>query len=681
MFYNSASVHRSRIRKRTNAPVWSESFEVFVCDYTRDKFKFFVQNQRDVVRHTLLGELELSVKEMVGLSSPSSTSKCEWWSLRNAESGKIRLTFSFKEMRLDHKVEQVGCSKFVPSIGVARVCVVEASDLKNLEALRHSDPYVKLFYGGHERAKTHVIDNNLNPIWNETHYILIQNSAQKGILAKGVGDAVGTIGFELYDYNNLQSDKFMGHHKFELKNWSASEASVQLSTDESELISPAIASIKQITAPSTDKSELISSAIASGNPSTEVNKLNILLVDEWVPLVSKDASTTRKNAAKLGQLHYQIEYLSIIEPEAAISEVKRLDHLTQPASNVSHSHVKDETKAVSQTNAVSCDARGSAGIFVLAVQLIHFESDVEENNDAFYYLEFIDISNSLYSNESSELFDHSVAVFEQNVTGNGRNATMMRKRPSADFEKLTNSKLSLDFGSLKLLFRTRFFKRSESDDFSQMLEVFCKESKVAKMMVLLKCQSFSETSNARSSRSNSMFYSEDSSLGRVAKVQKDQIIGKQIISFFELQDTIARDEESKSTIKISKLTVDGPPMPPADIPTHCRPFVLQSIFKPSTATANSILSTESASAETEPIVATFDLLFDFKPIFLSEKYLTTERELSEFDAGHLHVNLLKATHLPAVDSSGTSDPFCIFKINNVRLHRSKTVMKNVNPVW
>ena len=45
--------------------------------------------------------------------------------------------------------------------------VVSASNLKNLERIGKSDPYVKLKFQGQEK-KTKVVDNNLNPEWGET---------------------------------------------------------------------------------------------------------------------------------------------------------------------------------------------------------------------------------------------------------------------------------------------------------------------------------------------------------------------------------------------------------------------------------------------------------------------------------------------------------------------------------
>lgn len=45
--------------------------------------------------------------------------------------------------------------------------VVRATELKNMEMVGKSDPYVRLFVRVLFKTKTTVKDNNLNPVWNE----------------------------------------------------------------------------------------------------------------------------------------------------------------------------------------------------------------------------------------------------------------------------------------------------------------------------------------------------------------------------------------------------------------------------------------------------------------------------------------------------------------------------------
>ena len=48
---------------------------------------------------------------------------------------------------------------------------------------------------------------------------------------------------------------------------------------------------------------------------------------------------------------------------------------------------------------------------------------------------------------------------------------------------------------------------------------------------------------------------------------------------------------------------------------------------------------------------------------------------------HLHVVLRNGRGLSAKDSSGTSDPYCKFYWRNKQVYKSKTIDKDLNPVW
>ncbi|MBA0679296.1 hypothetical protein Goari_011072 [Gossypium aridum] len=59
--------------------------------------------------------------------------------------------------------------------GKLTVTVVKANDLKNLEMIGKSDPYVVVHIRPLFKIKTKVIENNLNPIWNETFELIAED--------------------------------------------------------------------------------------------------------------------------------------------------------------------------------------------------------------------------------------------------------------------------------------------------------------------------------------------------------------------------------------------------------------------------------------------------------------------------------------------------------------------------
>lgn len=67
-------------------------------------------------------------------------------------------------------------------VGKAIVTVVKATDLKNMELVGKSDPYVVVHIRPLFKVKTKVKDNNLNPVWNETFELIAEDKETQSIL-------------------------------------------------------------------------------------------------------------------------------------------------------------------------------------------------------------------------------------------------------------------------------------------------------------------------------------------------------------------------------------------------------------------------------------------------------------------------------------------------------------------
>lgn len=88
--------------------------------------------------------------------------------------------------------------------GKLTITIVKASALKNLEMIGKSDPYVVLYIRPMLKVKTKVIDNNLNPIWDETFELIVEDKETQSVI------------FEVYDEDNVQHDKKLGVAKLML---------------------------------------------------------------------------------------------------------------------------------------------------------------------------------------------------------------------------------------------------------------------------------------------------------------------------------------------------------------------------------------------------------------------------------------------------------------------------------
>ncbi|KAJ3678462.1 hypothetical protein LUZ60_002265 [Juncus effusus] len=89
--------------------------------------------------------------------------------------------------------------------GQLSVTVLKANNLINADTLGKSDPYVKLYVRQMFKVKTKVIDNNLNPEWNEQFVIIAEDKETQFLV------------FEVYDEDNVQADKMLGVARIPLK--------------------------------------------------------------------------------------------------------------------------------------------------------------------------------------------------------------------------------------------------------------------------------------------------------------------------------------------------------------------------------------------------------------------------------------------------------------------------------
>ncbi|PVH32947.1 hypothetical protein PAHAL_9G530300 [Panicum hallii] len=88
--------------------------------------------------------------------------------------------------------------------GKLTVTVVRAESLKNKELIGKSDPYVVLFIRPMFREKTSVIDDNLNPQWNETFELISEDKETQALI------------LEVFDEDKMKQDKRLGIAKLPL---------------------------------------------------------------------------------------------------------------------------------------------------------------------------------------------------------------------------------------------------------------------------------------------------------------------------------------------------------------------------------------------------------------------------------------------------------------------------------
>ncbi|XP_008407232.1 synaptotagmin-2-like isoform X2 [Poecilia reticulata] len=182
----------TKVHKKTLNPVFNETF-VFKAPYEELGGKILMMSVYDYDRfskHDVIGEVKIPMNT-IDLGRPIE----EWRDLESADQEE------------PEKLGDICISlRYVPTAGKLTVCILEAKNLKKMDACGLSDPYVKiqLLQGGKrlKKKKTTVKKNTLNPYYNESFSFEIPLEQMQKILVVitvfdydkiGKNDAIGKI--------------------------------------------------------------------------------------------------------------------------------------------------------------------------------------------------------------------------------------------------------------------------------------------------------------------------------------------------------------------------------------------------------------------------------------------------------------------------------------------------------
>ncbi|XP_073028739.1 calcium-dependent lipid-binding protein-like [Primulina eburnea] len=76
-------------------------------------------------------------------------------------------------------------------VGKLTVIVVRANELKNKELIGKSDPYVVVYIRPLVKVKTKVVDNNLNPVWNQTFELIVEDKETQSLILEVFDQDIG----------------------------------------------------------------------------------------------------------------------------------------------------------------------------------------------------------------------------------------------------------------------------------------------------------------------------------------------------------------------------------------------------------------------------------------------------------------------------------------------------------
>ncbi|XP_031399262.1 synaptotagmin-4-like isoform X2 [Punica granatum] len=93
--------------------------------------------------------------------------------------------------------------------GKLTVTVVKANDLKNMEMIGKSDPYVVVYIRPLFKVKTKVVENNLNPVWDQTFELIAEDKETQSLVVEVFDKDIGQdkrLGIAKWPLIELEAD-------------------------------------------------------------------------------------------------------------------------------------------------------------------------------------------------------------------------------------------------------------------------------------------------------------------------------------------------------------------------------------------------------------------------------------------------------------------------------------------
>ncbi|KAF2655015.1 tricalbin [Lophiostoma macrostomum CBS 122681] len=193
LLLNGREVTKSKIMKRTNNPIWPDaSKELLITDRKKAKLGVVIKDDRDLATDPIVGTYQVGLDDMLELMSKGQ----EWYSLAGTQTGRAKMKLEWKPVAL--KGALAGSGGYLTPIGVMRLHFQSARNLRNVETMGKSDPYVRVLLSGVEKGRTVTFKNNLNPDWDEVIYVPMHSVREK-------------LTIEVMDEEHLGKDRSLGH--------------------------------------------------------------------------------------------------------------------------------------------------------------------------------------------------------------------------------------------------------------------------------------------------------------------------------------------------------------------------------------------------------------------------------------------------------------------------------------
>lgn len=189
---NGRLVHTTK-KMSGASPAWGVDVDIFVTDLSSAQVTIEVISEGHVI-----GTYGVSASKLVH----DTTEKVDWVTLKGGEgTGKLRMSAIWKPILMG---DDLNPSVHKAAFGVIRMQLIAGRDLRNVEIGGASDPYLVISGDkGISRGRTKVIDGNLNPVWDEIHYVAVNSMKQ-------------SFELECFDFQKMTKDRTLGKTDFDV---------------------------------------------------------------------------------------------------------------------------------------------------------------------------------------------------------------------------------------------------------------------------------------------------------------------------------------------------------------------------------------------------------------------------------------------------------------------------------
>ncbi|KAI4854620.1 tricalbin [Aureobasidium sp. EXF-8845] len=192
LLLNGKEIHIGKKLKRTNNPIFPDATkELLITDRKKAKLGLVIKDDRGLAADPIIGTYQLKLDDMLELMNRGQ----EWYNLAGVKTGRAKMLLQWKPVAL--KGALGGSGGYVTPIGVLRLHFQNARDLRNLETLGKSDPYIRAMLSGVMKGRTVTWKNNLNPDFDEVLYVPVHSTREK-------------LSLEIMDEEKIGKDRLLG---------------------------------------------------------------------------------------------------------------------------------------------------------------------------------------------------------------------------------------------------------------------------------------------------------------------------------------------------------------------------------------------------------------------------------------------------------------------------------------